>query len=295
MEIVGGYKNKWFATSDPSGFGQVKAIFSKWCPPGKNKAGGPGPPDSPPGPCWQDDYGEARPYTYGTYRTSKFTNRKCPWAKGRHYAPETSNLVIDSTHNSHWCYDANVERTGSGILEYLNEVINSEEEDLQIFHIIVNSTDHDGGGGSISLDLAFPLNSCNPHFDRFEDGTLFVREYRKGERRGTGKFLNREPDVCNNCWESDNLSMRVGDEPNSSLRADSNGRRGLSKPISKDDITEAEKNNEDWIIYDFSVTWATGAPLRIAFQTKTLKDVIKYPWNSSPIFTNSFDWGRRKG
>jgi hypothetical protein len=291
MEIVGEYENKWFATNDPSGFGMVKCIFSKWCPPmdiqrkEKLLAGASNFIN-----CWQDDYGYERPYTYRTYRTSKYTNRKCPFGfEGRHYAPETSNLMFDPTLNSHWCYDANVERTEAGILESLNEAINSEEEDMQIFHIIVNSTDHSGGGGSISLDLAFPLNSWHP--EKFEEGTLFVREYRKGKRRGRAYFQNREPDVCDKCWESDNLSMRVGDEPNGSLRDDSNGRRGTSKPISKADIKEAESNGEDWIIYDFSVKWASGGNVRIAFLTKTLKDVIKFPWNSSPIFTNSFVWG----
>ena len=297
MEIVGDYENKWRAAREPSGGSVARVIFSKWCPPrdierqemkdrwelGVNS----------PGPCWQHDYGRAPPYTYGTYRDSKFTNRKCPWAKGPHYAPETSNLMIDPTLNSHWCYDANVERTEAGILESLNEAINSEEEDMQIFHIIVNSADHSGGRGSISLDLAFPLNSWHP--EKFEDGTLFVREYRKGMRRGKGIFQFREPDVCDKCWESDNLSMRVGDEPNGSLRENSNGRRGVAKPISKEDIAEAERNDEDWIIYDLSVSKASGGKLRIAFTTETLKDVIKYPWNSSPIFTNSFDWGKRKG
>jgi hypothetical protein len=84
--------------------------------------------------------------------------------------------------------------------------------------------------------------------------------------------------------------MRVGDEPDGSLRADSNGRRGKSKPISKDDIKEAERRKEDWIIYDFSVTWASGGHLRIAFHIDTLKKVITRPWNSSPIFTQSFNW-----
>ncbi len=297
MEIVGDYENKWRAAREPGGGSVVRGIFSKWCPPRDDLRQDTRldwePGVDPPGPCWQDDYGDARPYTYGTYRGSKFTNRNCPWAKGDHYAPETSNLMFDPTLNSHWCYDANVERTEAGILESLNEAINSEEEDMQIFHIIVNSADHSGGGGSISLDLAFPLNSWHP--EKFEEGTLFVREYRKGKRRGRAYFHNREPDVCDKCWESDNLSMRVGDEPNGSLREDSNGRRGTSKPISKADIKEAERNDEDWIIYDFSVSKASGGKLRIAFTTETLKDVIKYPWNSSPIFTNSFDWGKRKG
>jgi len=140
MEIVGDYENKWRAAREPGGGSVVRGIFSKWCPPrdierqvmkadwelGVNS----------PGPCWQHDYGDAPPYTYGTYRDSKFTNRKCPWAKGPHYAPETSNLMIDPTLNSHWCYDANVERTEAGILESLNEAINSEEEDMQIFHML---------------------------------------------------------------------------------------------------------------------------------------------------------------
>ena len=295
MEIVGDYENKWRAAREPGGGSVVRGIFSKWCPPRdierqEMKADWELGVNSP-GPCWQHDYGRAPPYTYGTYRDSKFTNRKCPWAKGPHYAPETSNLMIDPTLNSHWCYDANVERTESGILESLNEAINSEEEDMQIFHIIVNSADHSGGGGSISLDLAFPLNSWHPK--KFEDGTLFVREYRKGKRRGRAYFLNRKPDVCDKCWESDNLSMRVGDEPNGSLREDSNGRRGTSKPISKDDIKEAERRKEDWIIYDFSVAWASGGHLRIAFPTKTFtgkNGIIGHPWNSSPIFSPSFNW-----
>ena len=299
---MGDHENKWFATNDPSGFDRVKCIFSKWCPPRDDLRQDPRldwkPGVDPPGPCWQDDYGDARPYTYGTYRTSKYTNRKCPFGfEGRHYAPETSNLMFDPTLNSHWCYDANVERTEAGILESLNEAINSEEEDMQIFHIIVNSADHSGGGGSISLDLAFPLNSWHP--EKFEEGTLFVREYRKGKRRGRAYFRTREPDVCDKCWESDNLSMRVGDEPNGSLREDSNGRRGTSKPISKADIKEAERNGKDWIIYDFSVKWASGGRLRIAFPTeiftgkkgkKDKKGIIGHPWNSSPIFSPSFNW-----
>lgn len=290
------YENSWEPTNDPSGLLHIRAIFSKWCPPNEKW-------DPNYLPCWQDGP-LAPPYPYGTYQDSGATGRKCPWEKGSlgpwkdHFAPETSNLFKDyfSDDGSHWCYDGNVTRTELGVLEYLNEEMSdSDIEKLPIFHIVVNT--HDWGPRTISLDLAFPSISYYPpnlqvQPQRFEDDTLFVGEYRKGKRRG---WTHADPNVCENCWESDSLSMRVystTSSPNKhgNITRDSNGRRKVGQPISKDDIAtllpnpSAKKKGFEFIDYEFSVKYAGGGgKLRIAIPIMIMDEIIGAKWNSSPL------------
>ena len=278
------YSNYWISTVErPEECPVVRVVLSKWSPPKEMSRG-------PQHPCWQDEPDFSRPYAYTEWKQK--TGRVCPWNQRHHFAPETCNLHADNftQPESHWCYDANVSRTPSGILSYLSWNMSGRAEgegeaELPIIHIVVIT--NDWGRSTVSLDLAFPADNCDSYLPRFEDDVLFVGEYAKGRRRdGRSRFDGVDHwsgRGCPICWEDDELSMRVYSRHPASVGKDSNGRRGEAKEISKEDVENAEAAGDEWIIYDFSVEFVGGQKLRIAFPTWIMKEITGTNWNTSPI------------
>ena len=284
------YSNEWIATNDRGDVPEVMVVLSKWSPPRKmsskqwwRRFGDWGPLHIK-FPCWQDEVGFTRHYPYSKWKTT--TGRVCQWDQGSHFASETFNLHPDNftQPEDHWCYDASVSRTDLGILDYLNEKYAAGlEAEVPIIHIVVNS--NDWGRSTISLDLAFPSETCDSHLPRFKDDVLFVGEYAKGQgRKGRGLFTGVDDGHgCSLCWDADELSMRVYSRHPASVAENSNGRRGSAMPISRTDVMNAKAAGKEWIIYDFSVEFVGGQKLRIAFPTWIMEEITGANWNIDPI------------
>lgn len=281
------YSNQWIATNDRGVVPSVMVVLSKWSPP-INK-GNKWDADQLVGSCWQD--GVIAPYSYSKWKAT--TGRVCPRkGKRHHFASESGNLSPMNFTNKpegHWCYDANVSRTDLGILDYLNEKYAAGvEAEASIIHIVVNS--NDWGRSTISLDLAFPSETCDSHLPRFKDDVLFVGEYSKGQKRkgnpfnSAWNFSGTDGDFgCPDCWDADELSMHVYSRHPASMAENSNGRRGSAMPISRKDVEKAEAAGDEWIIYDFSVKDANDRKLRLAFPTWIMKEITGANWNIDPI------------